>query len=449
MSDTAGTDQRSGRGVERRLTRRVPVLVAAVAIFAFAALLLGRAELAAAATGLVTPLAAGLARYRRPELSCSVTTHRRSLVEGDEIEIALSIEASGVERVGFELVGSPGLHLDVRRGSARAPWSEPIVVRASCPRWGDHHLESVRLWTLDRFGLVLHQANAPVGLRLRAYPAVGRLGVLAGGRLRPEPGVHPSRHNGSGIEFADLRPMRPGDQRRDVNWRVTARHGEPWVNDRHPDRAGSVVLLIDSFTSLGVAGGLDRVDDSTLRTAIRCAVRLARRAAASGDRVGVLDLGGTFRWLLPGAGARHLHRVVDALLDSRLIASEAERSVATLPRRALQPRSFVVALTPLLDERGIAACEDLAAAGHELVVLEVDPAPFLAPARSDWARQAERLWRRERALRRDRLRSLGMPVEVLRGEGDLEAALEALVRARRVGRAGSPPTIWRGAAAAP
>ena len=44
-----------------------------------------------------------------------------------------------------------------------------------------------------------------------------------------------------------------------------------------------------------------------------------------------------------------------------------------MPRRLLPARALVIALSPLLDERGIGALLDLRARGYDLVVLEISP----------------------------------------------------------------------------
>ena len=84
--------------------------------------------------------------------------------------------------------------------------------------------------------------------RLKVYPGGETLQHL----LRPLEtqafaGSQVARTRGEGIEFADLRPFMTGDRVRRVNWRATARRGEPWVNEIHPERSADVVLFLDTF----------------------------------------------------------------------------------------------------------------------------------------------------------------------------------------------------------
>ena len=87
----------------------------------------------------------------------------------------------------------------------------------------------------DRFGLLVFEQPLELPRPLKVYPRGEELRAL----LRPLEtqafaGNQIPRVRGEGIEFADLRPFVPGDRIRRINWRATARRGEPWVNETHP-----------------------------------------------------------------------------------------------------------------------------------------------------------------------------------------------------------------------
>ena len=56
-------------------------------------------------------------------------------------------------------------------------------------------------------------------------------------------GEHTGRAIGSGIEFAGVRPYAAGDRQRDVDWRVSARHGDLYVRQYAAERAFLVAKL--------------------------------------------------------------------------------------------------------------------------------------------------------------------------------------------------------------
>ena len=70
-----------------------------------------------------------------------------------------------------------------------------------------------------------------------------------------------------------------------------------------------------------------------------------------------------------------LYRIVDALLDQRgpCRGHRVEERRAPPPAACCPPRALVLALTPLLDARGIDALLDLRARGYDLAVVEISP----------------------------------------------------------------------------
>ena len=165
-----------------------------------------------------------------------------------------------------------------------------------------------------------------------------------------------------------MRPFRPGDRVRSLNWRASARRGEPWVTEHLLERNADVVLFLDTFAELGVA------PTTTLDLTIRAATALGRGYLGERDRVGLVVFGGYLRWLLPRMGTRQAHRLAAALIDAEVAHSDAWKDVDVLPRRTLPSGCLVVALTPLLDRRTVGALADLRARGFDVAVIDTLPA---------------------------------------------------------------------------
>jgi uncharacterized protein (DUF58 family) len=200
------------------------------------------------------------------------------------------------------------------------------------------------------------------------------------------------------------------------------------VTDRHPERNADVVLFLDTFAEAR------RGHEGTLVRAVRAADSLASAHLAQRDRVGLVAFGGVTHWLLPGAGTARVERITDALLRSEIVFSYVLRNVKVLPPRSLPPHALVIAITPLLDDRTAAALADLRGRGHDLVVVEVSPAPFL-PAPSDSTDVlGRRLWELRRGALRARFAALGVPVVTWDGEEPLAAAVEEAMAWRRLAR---------------
>ena len=225
-----------------------------------------------------------------------------------------------------------------------------LEVPIRCAHWGTYEVGSVVWRARDPFGLFVYEGTIASGHRLKVYPHGETLQRL----LRPLEtqafsGNQVARSRGEGIEFADLRPFTYGDQVRRVNWRATARRGEPWVNETHPERNSDIVIFLDTFAEAR------RPDLGTLDIGVRAAASLAALYLREKDRVGLVSFGGVLNWLTVTSGTAQLYRIVDSLLDSEILLSYAWKDLDVIPPRTLPPRALVFAFSPLLDERAVGA----------------------------------------------------------------------------------------------
>ena len=131
-------------------------------------------------------------------------------------------------------------------------------------------------------------------------------------------GSVPGRLN-RGMEFAESRPYRSGDDVRSIDWRQTARRGTPYTKLFREEHERPVHLLVDLGASMRFG---TRVAFKSV-VAARAAALLAWQAVANGDRVGGLVCGSGHREVRPqgrdlGALAllRHLSEVSAAAPDT-------------------------------------------------------------------------------------------------------------------------------------
>jgi uncharacterized protein (DUF58 family) len=265
--------------------------------------------------------------------------------------------------------------------------------------------------------------------RLKVYPRPEQLrALISPARTQSTTGSEVARLRGEGVEFADTRPFVTGDRLRSVNWRASARRGSLVVNERHPERNADVVLFLDSFAEARES------DEGTLEHAVRVVATLAARFLERRDRVGLVTFGGILRWLEPGGGMAQRYRLVDALLETGVEFSYAWKDLNVIPARTLPPRALVIAVSPLLDERSIAALLDLRARGHDLVVVEVSPEPHVTPGAQPLEQLAHRIWTLQRQELRSRFERLGVAVTTLDDDTPLDVALEGVRSFRRHAR---------------
>ena len=101
-------------------------------------------------------------------------------------------------------------------------------------------------------------------------------------------GAYMSSFRGRGMEFDESRLYMPGDDIRNMDWRVTARTGEPHTKVFREERERPVLVWLDLNASMFFAtrGSFKSV------TAARAAVLLAWSTSAQNDRLGALIFSG-------------------------------------------------------------------------------------------------------------------------------------------------------------
>jgi uncharacterized protein (DUF58 family) len=419
--------------VTRAATSKLTGYAALSAVGLFAALVSGRPELVALAAPFLLALAAGLVLSAGPRLTAAVEVAEERTIEGAEVDAVVRLTAAArIDRLDVLLQlprdvalvdGENPVSLTLAPGETRE-----LPLRVEVSRWGAQTLGPLLLRATDAVGLVTWEGRAEGAPPVRVYPREDVLRrVLQPRDTQLFAGNEVSRRKGEGIEFADLRLWAPGDALKRVNWRASARRGELWVNESHPERNTDVVLFVDSFAEARRGGS------GTLELAVRATAALVDAYVGRRDRVGLVAYGGVLRWLVPGSGVVQLYRIVDALIDTEIVLSYYWRELDVLPRRTLPPSALVIALSPLLDERSVGALLDLRARGFDLVVLDVTPVPFTERPRGlDGV--AFDIWTMRRDALRHRLQEAGVAVAEWPPDGRLQETLEEVRAFRRYAR---------------
>ena len=435
-ADRAEAVSRPPRSAEaapsRRATPKLRAYITLAAMGALAGLALALPQLVALAAPLAAYAALGLVLARPPQLEIKASVERRTVLEEEPFVVVLELQAARaieVAELELRLQRSVSVVESGASGLLRLSAGEPRRVELSlrARRWGVLQLGSVATRSRDRFGLVEYRtATSSLG-SIRAFPTRETLRALLDPlELQTTSGSRRARERGEGLEFAENRPFVPGDRLRRINWRVTAKRGTPFVAERHPELNADVILFMDTFAEVGESGG-----EGTLALAVRAATSLATAYLARKDRVGVVGFGGLLMGLGPRLGVAQLYRIIDALLGSEVVFSYAHKDVTFVPRGLLPPKALVIALSPLIDERSIAALLDLRARGFDLAIVEVSPEPFTPLPGSPDEVLARRLWRLQREALRTRLHELGAPAVQWRDDQPLQLPLATAAALKR------------------
>ena len=419
--------------MNRTATPKLGAYTALAGIGLLGALVAGRPELAAYAAPFSAVLVLGLTHARAPRVSAILGIDRERQLQGETVAVELELRAlHPVGRLELLLDLPPGLEAETPNPQiVRLGWDErrELDYTLRCERWGAYLVGDLVLRAPDAFGLLVHDTEIECRQQLKVYPR----GEVLRRLVRPSKaqafaGNQVPRSRGEGIEFADLRPFVPGDRIRRVNWRATARRGEPWVNETHPERNADVVLFLDTFIEARSE------DEGTLDLAIRAASSLAAYYLREKDRVGLVAFGGILNWLTASSGFTQFYRILDSLLDAEIFLSYAWKDLNVLPVRTLPPGALVIALSPLLDERAVSSLLDLRARGFDLAIVEISPEPFAPAGPRPLDELARRLWLLRREALRSRYRRLGVPVVAWSEDVPLQAALEEVRRFKRHAR---------------
>jgi uncharacterized protein (DUF58 family) len=124
-------------------------------------------------------------------------------------------------------------------------------------------------------------------------------------------GEYQAIFKGRGMEFDEVRPYQPGDEVRTIDWKVTARTGEPFVKRYVEERELTVILLVDASAS----GQFGTVNRFKREIAAELAAVLAYSAITNNDKIGLLIFTDQRELFIPPRkGRRHVLRLIRDLL---------------------------------------------------------------------------------------------------------------------------------------
>jgi len=201
-------------------------------------------------------------------------------------------------------------------------------------------------------------------------------------------GAYVSHFRGRGMEFDESRPYQPGDDPRNIDWRVTARSTEAYTKLFREERERPVLVVVD------LRGNMHFATQGSFKSVIasRAAALVSWAAQHRGDRLGGLIFGdSTHRELKPKLGRQAALRYVHELVNHPDWHKSAEgpakdeeppltRAMAVL-RRVARPGSLVVVISDFVGFSRAAQAYLTGVARHNevLAVFVSDPLEHVLP----------------------------------------------------------------------
>lgn len=182
-------------------------------------------------------------------------------------------------------------------------------------------------------------------------------------------GEYHSAFKGRGMMFSEVREYQYGDDIRDIDWNVTARHNKPFVKVFEEERELTVMLMVDVSGSreFGAVG----VEKREMIAEI--AATLAFSASQNNDKIGALFFSDKVeKFIPPKKGKKHILLIIRELLNFEPESKGTDLSVALQYfTDAMRKRATVFIISDFIDPHDYRQALSLARNKHDVMAVQV------------------------------------------------------------------------------
>lgn len=211
---------------------------------------------------------------------------------------------------------------------------------------GVYRYGAVRVFASTRIGLVERRFSLDRAKEVAVYPSylhLRRYELLAISDRLTLAGIKRIRRIAQHAEFERIKEYVPGDDRRTVNWKATARRGRLMVNQYQDERAQQVIGLIDTGRVMKMPfEGLTLLDRAINATLVMASVAMTKE-----DRAGLITFSNTVHDVLPPKRDRgHLRAIMEVLYGQGTDHKETDiEALYATVRRRVDQRSLLLLFT--------------------------------------------------------------------------------------------------------
>ena len=182
-------------------------------------------------------------------------------------------------------------------------------------------------------------------------------------------GEYHTAFKGRGMTFAEVREYQYGDDVRDIDWNVTARHNRPYIKVYEEERELTVMLLIDVSNSriFGAVG------DEKREMIAEIAATIAYSAITNNDKIGVIFFSDRIeKFIPPKKGKKHILLIIRELIDFTPESRGTDIAVALrYLTDALKKRCTTFLISDFIDSHNYSQQLRIAQNKHDMIAIQV------------------------------------------------------------------------------
>ena len=191
-------------------------------------------------------------------------------------------------------------------------------------------------------------------------------------------GEYHSAFKGRGMTFSEVREYQYGDDIRNIDWNVTARHNKPYVKVFEEERELTVMLMIDVSASRNF-GTVSKLKKNQIT---EIAAVLAFSAIQNNDKIGVIFFSDKVeKFIPPKKGKTHILHIIRELIDfyPEDKHTNIEQALQYVTN-SIKKRCTCLLVSDFIDEHDFSHALAIANRKHDVVALRVyDPRENVLP----------------------------------------------------------------------
>ena len=191
-------------------------------------------------------------------------------------------------------------------------------------------------------------------------------------------GEYHSAFKGRGMTFSEVREYQYGDDIRNIDWNVTARHNKPYVKVFEEERELTVMLMIDVSASRNF-GTVSKLKKNQIT---EIAAVLAFSAIQNNDKIGVIFFSDKVELFLPPKNVyTHILHIIRELIDfyPEDKHTNIEQALQYVTN-SIKKRCTCFLISDFIDEHDFSHALAIANRKHDVVALRVyDPRENVLP----------------------------------------------------------------------